>query len=481
MRRSDKMEVRPTTFTDDTPAAVKISKSAALAAISSRPELRFEQQQLTPFAGLVLFQALFARLGLHRRLRACFRHVVARPIFPTAKIIALLIVHMLLGFRCLRESRFYADDPMVLRLIGLRTLPDVSTVSRHLSSLDRASVENLESLRTDLVLERLAVLPSSRITLDFDGSVLGTGRCAEGVAVGFNKAKKGQRSYYPLYCTVAQTGQVLGVLHRSGNVHDSHGARAFILEQIARVRAVRTTRTLIEVRMDSAFFSDEILEALEKAAVRYSVSVPFERFVRLKSLIEEQFEWQNIDAERDAFEASWQPESWECKRRFVFVRQFNAVQRKAPLQLDLFAPRSYRFEYKVLVTNRKCAIAETVLCHEGRGSQEGIFAELKSENALAYVPTRTWLGNRAFMSATLMAHNLVRELAMVSAEPVRGANEAKRATLWVFPRIATVRREMLQRAGRLIRPQGKLTLSMSANRAVQSRIEAALEKIEAAT
>ncbi len=28
---------------------------------------------------------------------------------------------------------------------------------------------------------------------------------------------------------VAQTGQVLDVLHRSGNVHDSHGAKGFIL------------------------------------------------------------------------------------------------------------------------------------------------------------------------------------------------------------------------------------------------------------
>ena len=52
------------------------------------------------------------------------------------------------------------------------------------------------------------------ITLDFDGSKLGTCREAEGVANGFNKKKKGQRSYYPLYCTVAQTAQVLVIHHR---------------------------------------------------------------------------------------------------------------------------------------------------------------------------------------------------------------------------------------------------------------------------
>ena len=173
---------------------MKISKSDALAANSSRPTLRFEEQDLTSFAGLVLFQSLFARLSLYRRLAGCFRHRRVSPIFPTAKIILLLIVHQLLGFRCLRESRFYDDDPMVLRVLGLRRLPDVSTISRQLSGLDLASVEKLEGLRAELVLERVAALPCKRITLDFDGSVIGTGRRAEGVAVGYNKLKKGQRA-----------------------------------------------------------------------------------------------------------------------------------------------------------------------------------------------------------------------------------------------------------------------------------------------
>jgi len=39
--------VRPDTSTDDTSAAMKISKSDALAANSSRPTLRFEEQHLT--------------------------------------------------------------------------------------------------------------------------------------------------------------------------------------------------------------------------------------------------------------------------------------------------------------------------------------------------------------------------------------------------------------------------------------------------
>ena len=79
-------------------------------------------------------------------------------------------------------------------------------------------------------------------------SVIGAGRAAEGTAVGFNKKKKGQRSYYPLFCTVAQTGQVFNVLHRSGNVHDSNGAEAFILLCIKQVQAA-LPGIIIEVRI----------------------------------------------------------------------------------------------------------------------------------------------------------------------------------------------------------------------------------------
>ena len=37
-------------------------------------DVRFEAQQLTAFSGLIIFQRLFAKLGLKEQLRHCFRH-----------------------------------------------------------------------------------------------------------------------------------------------------------------------------------------------------------------------------------------------------------------------------------------------------------------------------------------------------------------------------------------------------------------------
>ena len=52
-------------------------------------------------------------------------------------------------------------------------------------------------------------------------------------------------------------------------------------------------------------------------------------------------------------------------------------QRKEPVQLELFVPREEGYEFKVVVTNKRCTAKTILLFHNGRGSQENIFSELK--------------------------------------------------------------------------------------------------------
>ncbi len=455
---------------------MKFSRSAVRHKTHARPTLHFEEQQLTSFSGLVVFQQLFEHLGLKQRLRHCFRHLTVSPIFAHSSIVLLLVVHLLLGYRELRHMRYYEEDPLVRRLLGLRRLPDVSTVSRVLSGMDAESVEGVHACVSDLVLERLRAFEIKRVTLDFDGSVIGTGRFAEGTAVGFNRKKKGQRSYYPLFCTVAQTGQVLSVLHRSGNVHDSNGAKAFILACIEKVKAALPGVSL-EVRMDSAFFSDAIVSMLDTANIDYSISVPFERFTELKAQIERRCYWYRVSAQSDYFEKQWKPHCWRQRHRFVFVRRESKIQYKQPVQLDMFIPYEYGVEFTVILTNKSLSANKLIAFHHGRGSQEGIFAELKSQNQMDYVPTRTWHGNQVYLLAVILAHNLSRELQMLANPPSR-ATQQKRPALWRFEQLDSFRRRIIQRAGRLIRPQGHLTLSMSANSAIEKELLQYLNALE---
>lgn len=447
---------------------MKCSKAAIHRKTHRIPEIKFEDQRLTSFAGLVVYQSLFSRIGLKKQLSGCFRHLTVSPIFGHGVVVLLLIVHLLLGYRKLQDMRYYRDDPMVRRLLGLQHLPDVATVSRTLAGLDETSIANLRQLSRRRVLDQLGTLGLARVTLDFDGSVLSTGRFAEGTAVGFNRKKKGQRSYYPLFCTIAQTGQVLDVWHRPGNVHDSNGARAFILACVREIKAI-LPRSTIEARMDSAFFSDDLVSLLDTEGVQFTISVPFERFGALKALIENRKRWRHLNRQCSFFEANWKPASWDERYRFVFLRSQNRKQYKGAIQLDLFIPYEYGYDFKVIVTNKPACAKNVLGFHNGRGAQEGVFAELKSQAQMDYVPTRTKAGNQTFLLSAVLAHNLNREMQMLCYERARNTTE-KRAPLWCFEQLGTLRRKLIQRAGRLSRPQGRLTLTMSANPAVKSEL-----------
>lgn len=375
-----------TTYSDEHRKAprVRLTRKQVQARARKLPVLRFEDQRLTSYSGMVLFQALFRRLVLKGRL---------------------------------------------------------------LRSLGRAK-----------------------------GTAYGT----EGSAIGYNRKRRGARSYYPLLCTVAQTGQFLDVHHRPGNMHDSNGAYDFMADCLGAIRNVVPAAKL-ETRIDSAFFDITILEQFDEQRVEFSVSVPFERLPELKGLIEKivWYRWIAIDDRWSYAEITWRPKCWDRPHRILVLRQRVALPIKGPLQLDLFVPRDYQHDYCVIATNKTSNADAIRLFHHGRGTQEGLIGEAKTHAQLDYVPTRKLVANQLFLTASLMAHNLGRELQM-TAKPRSRTTSPTRAALWEFENLGTLRHRLLQRAGRLTTPKGVLTLTLSANHAVQRDYEEYLRTIQVA-
>jgi hypothetical protein len=457
---------------------VKSSKAQITAKFHKIPVIRFEDQHLTSFSGLLIFQLLFKRLNLKQRLKKCFTHLDISPIFGRHLIVLLLIIHLLIGFRRLREVDYYRDDPIVLRLMGLRRLPDVATISRALCQMEAEGVENVRKLSRSLVIEGLQREQLPRLTLDFDGSVQSTRGHAQGTAVGFNKAHKGARSYYPLFCTVAQTGQFFDLHHRPGNVHDSNGAGQFMLSCLSEAKT-QLNGTVLESRMDSAFFSQNILSIFNNKHVKFTTSVPFERLTQLKEMVEGRKRWRKIDSQWSYFETAWKPKSWDSCYRFIFTRKKSKKLRKGPLQLHLFEPRDFNFDYKVIVTNKSQSAKNVVLFHNGRGSQERVFGDAKNDAALDVIVSRRLAGNQLFTLCSMIAHNLSREVQMLAA-PSASRARPKRPAAWRFEKLDTLRHRIIQRAGRFTRPQNELTLTMSANHAVRKDLLGFLDVLQKA-
>lgn len=462
------------------PPQVKSSKAEIRAAFHKIPRLRFTAERtLTSYAGLVLVQALIAKLKLKARLSACFATVRKHAIYGPASIVMLVVVMIMLGCRRLRDLDYCREDPMLARVAGLRRLPDVATLSRTLAACDDRSIDALrESALRGLVLDRLAAQRFARVTVDFDGSVQATCGHAEGTAVGYNPRRKGARSYYPLFCTIGQTDQFFDIHHRPGNVHDSNGAYEFMGACLWRL-GQRLPGVQFETRLDSAFFNEMVLLTMEEHHVEFTCSVPFERFPKLKQLIETCGQWTRLDDDWSSFETTWKPECWDEQYRLIFARRRRPVRAREPLQLDLFIPVDFEFEYTVIATNKATSAKAVVAFHHGRGSQEKLFGEAKQHAALDVVAGKRLSTNRVFTIASMLAHNLSRELQMAAAPP-RRATLPTRPPRWLFQSLGTLRQWLLHRAGKLSRPQGELTLTVNANATVESELNRYLSALTSA-
>ena len=82
---------------------MKLSKTHFHSRVHKIPELHFEDQRLSSFSGLIVFQAFFSKLELKRRLKRCFEHIQSSSVIGMHTVTLILIIHITLGFRRLRE------------------------------------------------------------------------------------------------------------------------------------------------------------------------------------------------------------------------------------------------------------------------------------------------------------------------------------------------------------------------------------------
>ncbi|MCP4141389.1 MAG: hypothetical protein GY755_14090 [Chloroflexi bacterium] len=158
--------------------------------------------------------------------------------------------------------------------------------------------------------------------------------------------------------------------------------------------------------------------------VRFTASVPFARFTELKKLIEDCDSWTDIDDRWSYFETQWKPKSWNTEFRFVFTIKKIKKALKGPLQLNLFEPVHREYQYKVVITNKTESAKAVVEFHNGRGSQEAIFGNAKTDTGLGVIPCKRLIANQVFTLSSMMVHNFSQEMQMI-AHPASGRAKPK--------------------------------------------------------
>jgi len=317
-----------------------------------------------------------------------------------------------------------------------------------------------------------------RLTIDVDGTVVRTGATVGWAFRGFNPHHRKDPSYYPLLAHVAQTGHILRVKNRPGNVHDSKQSVAFLREVIAGLRTAFGRRLPLEFRMDAAFCQRAVFRLLAARGCTYAIKVGYWSWLPLKQLAADRAHWLPVAPNVTGFFHDLHIPQWDLHLRVMLYRKHVDHESPKNFQLDLFTPDDGHFEYSAVATNLALDLPALYAFICGRGAQEKTIAELKGEFALDVIPTRHYGANSAWQQLSILAHNLVRSF-QLDTIAVPKPRSRKRTYTYLIRSMRTLRFLLVTRAGRLARIGGRHVLRLPQNPATEALYAAIDDRLAA--
>ena len=443
-------------------------KADLRARVNGQLRLRYERRGMTSYAGLEFLRRFLHGAGWVRTLRRELTGALPPTDFGVVGMVLAVLALVVSGGRRVRHLRYLEGDPVVQRFCGLRQLPTPRTLGRWLGAFRARHLPRLQWVNALVVAHAIRASGQRRLTIDVDGSVVSTGLRVAWAQRGYNPHHRKVPSYYPVTAYEAQSGQVLRVQNRPGNVHDAKGARRFLRDLFAQLRATLGAAYRLEFRMDGAFFRRDILEHLERGGAEYAIKVPFHPWLGLKQRVQATRSWTRIDATVSCAEHDVAVACWARRCRIVLYRHHVRHETAKNFQLDLFDPNDGHYEYSAVVTNKALGGPALWAFMCGRGTHEKVYGELKSGFAFASVPSMRYAANSAWQCLSVLAFNLSRSFQRVTTSAPRPATRKRRA-LHRFETIHTLRALCLQRAGILVAPHGVSTLDVGTVPAVVAR------------
>jgi hypothetical protein len=382
--------------------------------------------------GIGLFQALARRLGLIRTIDNRLHLFKFHMPYHESDHVLNIAYNALCGGTCLQDIELRRNDEVFLNALGARRIPDPTTAADFCRRFTKENIETLIDAINETRLRVWAEQPDSFLDcafLDADGTLLETtGQCKQGMDISY----KGIWGYHPLIVSLANTGEVLSLVNRSGN-RPSHenaareidrslllclraGFRRVLLRgdtdfsqtehldgwnAMSRVRFVFGYNAMDNLEEIAANLPASAWRRLERPA-RYVVRTqPRQRPVNVKDRIvrERGFETLRLKSEEVA-EFAYQPGKCSQTYRMVVVRKNITKEKGEQALLD-------DIRYFFYITNeREWSASEVVFSANDRCNQENLIAQLKGGVHALHSPLATLESNWAYMVMAALAWNL---------------------------------------------------------------------------
>ena len=354
--------------------------------------------------------------------------------------------NVLCGGTCLQDIEQRRQDEVYLDALGAQRIPDPTTAGDFCRRFDAAAIDALQAAINETRGRIWRVQPDAffeEAFIDADGTLAETtGQCKEGMDITYD----GVWGYHPLVISLANTGEPLYLVNRSGNRPSSEGAAARLDQGRALCQDAGFRR--ITFRGDTDFSQTEHLDRWDAAGVRFLFGYdaranlirdadtlpprawtplvrrpadelqtePRQRPVNVKAAIIVERDFKNLRLEAEAVaEFPYQPVACTKAYRMVVVRKNISVEQG---DQRLFDEIRYFF---YLTNDQDTAAADVVFLANDRCNQENLIDQLKHGVGAMRMPVDTLLSNWAYMVMAALAWTLKAWFALRLPETGRWA------------------------------------------------------------
>ena len=385
----------------------------------------------TVSGGIGVMHELAKAVGLvdaiDRRVHVLQRH---RPYHESDHVLNLAYNALCDGTR-LEDIELRRNDEVFLDSLGTERIPDPTTAGDFCRRFSEAEIRALMAAGDDARLKVWARQPRKffdRATIDCDGTlVITNGELKEGMDISY----KGTWGYHPLLVSLAETGEALRVVNRSGNRPSHEGAASEVDGVIALCRRARFRK--IVLRGDTAFSQSDRLDGWDHDKVTFyfgfkamrnlediAANLPKSAWKRLtraprwevktqprrrrnnvKEEIVRRREYESLKLNgEEVAEFSYQPGGCKKAFRMVVLRKNIAHEKGERWLFD-------EYRYFFYITNDvACEAEEVVFEANDRCNQENLIAQLAGGVHALSAPVDNLYSNWAYMVMTSLAWNL---------------------------------------------------------------------------